>query len=45
MSLPSVTLAIPLPPGQSVNVQFKLGVMVTGSFNFFVNVEADTAAP
>jgi hypothetical protein len=35
-----ITLAAPLAPGASVNVQFLLGVQQTGSFKFFVNVEA-----
>lgn len=36
----SVTLAAPLAPGASVNVRFLLGIQQTGSFRFFVNVEA-----
>ncbi|PYS69457.1 MAG: hypothetical protein DMF69_16960, partial [Acidobacteria bacterium] len=35
-----ITLAAPLPPGQSISVQFLLGVQKTGSFRFFINVEA-----
>ena len=30
----------PIAPGQTVNVQFVLGVQVTGNFRFFVNIEA-----
>jgi len=30
----------PLAPGQSINVQFVLGVEKTGSFKFFFNIEA-----
>ena len=30
----------PIAPGQTVNIQFVLGVQVTGNFQFFVNVEA-----
>jgi hypothetical protein len=36
----TVTLAAPLAGGASVNVQFLLGVQKTGTFRFFVNVEA-----
>jgi hypothetical protein len=36
----TITLASPLAPGASVNVQFLLGVQTTGSFKFFFNVEA-----
>lgn len=36
----SVALPQPLANGASVNVQFVLGVVQGGSFNFFVNVEA-----
>jgi hypothetical protein len=35
-----ISLSQPLAPGQSVNVQFVLGVQQTGSFRFFFNVEA-----
>ncbi|HJR09156.1 MAG TPA: carboxypeptidase-like regulatory domain-containing protein [Pyrinomonadaceae bacterium] len=43
LSAPSVTLSAPLQPNASINVEFRLGVMVNGSFRFFVNVEAITA--
>ncbi len=36
----SVILPQPLPAGASVNVQFLVGVQQTGSFKFFLNVEA-----
>jgi hypothetical protein len=39
----SVTVALPvggLPPGESIDVQFVLGVAKAGFFRFFVNVEA-----
>jgi Tol biopolymer transport system component len=39
MSLPAVTLATPLNPGDSVNVQFVLGVQQGGSFRFFVTID------
>lgn len=39
----TVTPAAPLQPGQSVNVQFLLGVQQTGSFRFLINIEAVTA--
>jgi hypothetical protein len=35
-----ISLSQPLAPGQSINVQFVLGVQQTGSFRFFMNVEA-----
>jgi hypothetical protein len=35
-----ITLPTPLAPGQSINLQFLLGVQQTGSFKFFFNVEA-----
>jgi hypothetical protein len=35
-----ITLAQPLAPGASINLQFLLGVQTTGSFKFFFNVEA-----
>ncbi|HJT68495.1 MAG TPA: choice-of-anchor Q domain-containing protein [Pyrinomonadaceae bacterium] len=36
----TISLPTPLAPGQSVNLQFLLGVQKTGSFKFFFNVEA-----
>jgi hypothetical protein len=36
----TLNLGFPLAPGASVNVEFKLGVMTSGGFRFFVNVEA-----
>ena len=39
-SASTVTLASPLAPGASVNVQFLLGVQQGGSFRFLLNVEA-----
>ncbi|MGH9966967.1 MAG: lamin tail domain-containing protein [Pyrinomonadaceae bacterium] len=43
----SVGLPQPLAAAASVNVQFLLGVQQSGSFNFFINVEAssDSASP
>jgi len=35
-----ITLGTPLAAGASVNVQFVLGVQHTGSFKFYVNIEA-----
>lgn len=35
-----ITLASPLMPGQSVNIDFKTGVVTPGGFRFFMNVEA-----
>jgi len=36
----TITLATPLAPGASVNLQILLGVQTTGSFKFFFNIEA-----
>ncbi|HYG10202.1 MAG TPA: M36 family metallopeptidase, partial [Pyrinomonadaceae bacterium] len=38
--LSRITMGAPLAPGAAVNLQFRLGVMVDGSFRFLVNVEA-----
>jgi hypothetical protein len=35
-----ITLAQPLAPGASINLQILLGVQTTGSFKFFFNIEA-----
>jgi hypothetical protein len=35
-----ISLSQPLAPGQTINVQFVLGVQQSGSFRFFINVEA-----
>ncbi|HEX6626222.1 MAG TPA: lamin tail domain-containing protein [Pyrinomonadaceae bacterium] len=43
LSADFITLATPLQPGQSVNLQFKLGIMRHGAFRFFFNIEALTA--
>jgi hypothetical protein len=40
MSTGIVTLATPLPGGAAINLQFLLGIQQTGSFKFFLNVEA-----
>ena len=40
VSAATVTLATPLPPGESINVRFLLGLQQTGTFKFFINVEA-----
>jgi hypothetical protein len=45
LSADFVTLSTPLAPGQSVNIQFVLGVMRSGTFRFYVNVEALTNQP
>jgi len=36
----TISLPTPLAPGQSINLQFLLGVQKTGSFKFFFNIEA-----
>jgi hypothetical protein len=40
LSADTVTLATPIAPGASINVRFLLGLQGTGTFKFFVNVEA-----
>ena len=40
LSAGTITLATPLQPGQSINLQLRLGVVQTGSFKFFFNIEA-----
>jgi hypothetical protein len=40
LSVGSVTLATPIAPGGQINVQFLLGLQQTGTFRFFLNVEA-----
>ncbi|MFZ0750548.1 MAG: hypothetical protein WAM70_14380, partial [Pyrinomonadaceae bacterium] len=40
LSADTITLLNPILPGESLNIVFKLGVMRTGSFRFFVNIEA-----
>ncbi|HEY0172304.1 MAG TPA: lamin tail domain-containing protein [Pyrinomonadaceae bacterium] len=44
LSADFIMLETPLPPGQSVNVVFKLGVMRSGSFRFIVNIEAQNGS-
>ena len=40
LSAGTITLGTPLAPGASVNLRFLLGIQQTGTFRFFVNVEA-----
>jgi hypothetical protein len=40
MSAGTITLATPLANGASVDIRFLLGIQQTGTFKFFVNVEA-----
>jgi subtilisin-like proprotein convertase family protein len=40
MSASTVTLGTPLANGASINVRFLLGIQQTGSFKYFVNIEA-----
>ena len=42
LSADSINLTQPLAPGASINIEFKLGVVRTGTFRFFVNIEAVT---
>jgi len=43
LSADFITLAQPLADGASVRIQFKLGVVQTGPFRFFVNIEAQNS--
>lgn len=45
LSADVITLANPLQAGQSINIAFKLGVMATGNFRFYVAVEAQVGTP
>lgn len=40
LSVGTVTTATPIQPGASVELQFLLGVAQTGTFHFFINIEA-----
>ena len=40
LSADFVTTISPLPAGDSINVSFLMGVMQTGAFRFYVNIEA-----
>jgi hypothetical protein len=44
MLVGNVNLGAPLNDGDSVSVQFKLGVMQTGTFRFFINIEANVGS-
>ncbi|HEX8129810.1 MAG TPA: lamin tail domain-containing protein [Pyrinomonadaceae bacterium] len=41
----TISLEEPLAPGDTIHIQFRLGVEQEGSFRFFVNVEAETNTP
>jgi hypothetical protein len=44
----TLSVAIPggaLAPGNTIDVEFNLGVMQGGHFRYFINVEADTSNP
>ncbi|HEX7315753.1 MAG TPA: hypothetical protein VF297_17680, partial [Pyrinomonadaceae bacterium] len=43
LSAGTITLGTPLANGASVNVRFLLGIQQTGTFKFFINIEALTA--
>lgn len=40
LSAGTITLGTPLTPGASINLRFLLGLQQTGTFRFFINVEA-----
>ena len=44
LSADTITLGTPLPDGQSINVEFKLGIERTGPFRLFFNIEAQNGA-
>jgi hypothetical protein len=41
----TISLDEPLADGDTIHIQFRLGVEQEGSFRFFVNVEAETTTP
>jgi hypothetical protein len=41
----TISLDEPLAAGETIHIQFRLGVEQEGSFRFFVNVEAETNTP
>ncbi len=45
LSSDTITLKTPLADGESIDVRFLLGIMQTGTFKFFINVEAITRDP
>jgi uncharacterized repeat protein (TIGR01451 family) len=45
LSSGTVTLETPLLDGNSIDVRFLLGIMQTGTFKFFINIEALTREP
>ena len=45
LSSGTVTLQTPLANGESIDVRFLLGIQQTGTFKFFINVEAVTREP
>jgi hypothetical protein len=40
LSAGTITLGTPLANGASINLSFLLGIQQTGSYKFFINVEA-----
>jgi hypothetical protein len=44
LSADFITLQTPLGVGESVNIEFRLGIVRTGPFRFFVNIEAQTGS-
>jgi hypothetical protein len=40
LAINAITLAAPLAPGASLNLQFLLGIQQTGNFRFYLNIEA-----
>lgn len=45
MSSGTVTLGTPLAAGGTIDLRFLLGIQQTGSFKFYINVEALASAP
>jgi hypothetical protein len=41
----SLRVPVSIPEGESVNVQFVLGIQQTGTFRFYINVETITETP
>ncbi len=41
----TISLAEPLAPNDTIDVQFRFGVVRAGAYRFFVNVEAELEQP
>jgi hypothetical protein len=41
----TISLAEPLAPNDTIDVQFRFGVVRPGAYSFFVNIEAELSPP